>query len=166
MDNDSWYTTKEVVTQEASTGHRKVTALVTYKNGNETGREIIAQTIVTEAKPKIIERGTQAPPTYIKPFRRPLQLRIWKTLGQNAQRCRLGMLCGNRSKGILRRHRCQCWLVQRLRLLLTIRHPDGKQTRYAHLSKNPCFVRKIRQAGRQDRSQRQYGKKYRTAYPF
>ena len=68
----TWTTTAGIPlkkwSQEASTGHRKVTALVTYKNGNETGREIVAQTIVTEAKPRSLRRGTQAPPTYIKPI--------------------------------------------------------------------------------------------------
>ena len=49
VDNDSWYTTKEVVTQEAVTGQRKVTALVTYQNGKETGREIIAETVISPA---------------------------------------------------------------------------------------------------------------------
>ena len=136
VDNDSWYTTKEVVTQEASTGHRKVTALVTYKNGNETGREIIAQTIVTEAKPKIIERGTQAPPTYIKPISGG---RYSSGFGKRWGRMHKGVdwAC---SVGTAVKASCGGTVVSAgwsngYGYCITIRHPDGKQTRYAHLSK-------------------------------
>lgn len=68
IDNDSWYTTKEVVIQEGSTGHRQVTALVTSRNGKEISRDIIAETVTEEPVAKIVERGTLVPPTYIKPL--------------------------------------------------------------------------------------------------
>ena len=68
IDNDEWYTTDTVVRQEPVAGHHEVTALITRENGTETGREIIAETVMTEPVPEIIERGTQTPPTYIKPL--------------------------------------------------------------------------------------------------
>ena len=40
IDNDSWYTTERVTRQEPSAGHRKVVAVVSYRNDAETGREI------------------------------------------------------------------------------------------------------------------------------
>ncbi len=136
VDNDSWYTTKEVVQQEASTGHRKVTALVTYRNGKETGREIIAQTIVTPAVPKIIERGTQTPPTYIKPISGG---RYSSGYGKRWGRMHKGVdwAC---SVGTAVKASCGGTVVSAgwsngYGYCITLRHPDGRQTRYAHLSK-------------------------------
>ncbi len=65
--NDSWYTTKQAVIQDAETGHRKVVALVNYKNGSRTGAEIVKQVTTREAVPQIIEIGTKNPPTFIWP---------------------------------------------------------------------------------------------------
>jgi murein DD-endopeptidase MepM/ murein hydrolase activator NlpD len=66
--NDEWYTTKTVTLQEPSAGRRKVAAVIEYKNGQEESREILKEEIYAEAVPKIVERGTQIPPTYIKPI--------------------------------------------------------------------------------------------------
>jgi murein DD-endopeptidase MepM/ murein hydrolase activator NlpD len=66
--NDEWYTTKSVTLQEPSAGRRKVAAVIEYKNGQEESREILKEEIYAEAVPKIVERGTQTPPTYIKPL--------------------------------------------------------------------------------------------------
>ena len=43
-------------------------AEVAYKNSQEIGREILKEEIYAEAVPKIVERGTKIPPTYIKPI--------------------------------------------------------------------------------------------------
>ncbi|MCD8241240.1 MAG: G5 domain-containing protein, partial [Lachnospiraceae bacterium] len=67
VENDDWYTTQTEVLQEAEAGHHEVTVLISSKNGTETGRETIAETIMVEAVPEIIEKGTQTPPTYVKP---------------------------------------------------------------------------------------------------
>jgi len=66
-DNDSWYTTKQETIQEPVTGHRKVVAQVTYKDDTKESSKIVMQQTTTEAVPKIIERGTVNPPTYIWP---------------------------------------------------------------------------------------------------
>lgn len=66
--NDDWYTTQRVTLQEPSAGRRKVAAEVAYKNSQEIGREILKEEIYAEAVPKIVERGTKIPPTYIKPI--------------------------------------------------------------------------------------------------
>lgn len=68
IDNDSWYTTQQVTRQEPSAGFRKVVAVVSYHNDKETGREILKEELVMEAVPKIVERGTKIPPTYIRPI--------------------------------------------------------------------------------------------------
>jgi murein DD-endopeptidase MepM/ murein hydrolase activator NlpD len=66
--NDDWYTTKTVTLQEPSAGRHKVAAVIEYKNGVEESREILKEEVYAQAVPKIVERGTQIPPTYIKPI--------------------------------------------------------------------------------------------------
>lgn len=86
IDNDSWYTTKEVVQQEGTTGHRERNDVVVYENGVETSREMIHQNVMVASQAAVIERGTIIPPTYIKSdFRRKIYVRIWQTLGTYAQ---------------------------------------------------------------------------------
>ena len=68
MDVDDWYTTKQEVVQEPSAGHRRVASVITYKNAEELGEEIILEEVDYEAVPKIVKRGTKVPPTYIKPI--------------------------------------------------------------------------------------------------
>lgn len=66
--NDSWYTTDKVTRQEPSAGRRKVAATITYKNGKEVDRVILKEQVYAEAVPKVVERGTMIPPTYMKPI--------------------------------------------------------------------------------------------------
>lgn len=68
IDNDDWYTTDQVTRQEPSAGHRKVVSVITYRNNTEIGREIQKEEVTMEAVPKIVERGTKIPPTYLKPI--------------------------------------------------------------------------------------------------
>lgn len=68
IDDDTMYTTDYRTIQEGSEGYREVVAVVTYCNGMETSREIISETLMTEAVPQIIKRGTLTPPTFIKPI--------------------------------------------------------------------------------------------------
>ena len=136
IDNDEWYTTDTVVRQEPVAGHHEVTALITRENGTETGREIIAETVMTEPVPEIIERGTQTPPTYIKPlsggtftsgfkwrwgrqhkgvdWATPVGTTVFASCGGTVTQAGWFSSYGN---------------------CVTIRHPDGNQTRYAHLSR-------------------------------
>ena len=136
IDNDEWYTTDTVVRQEPVAGHHEVTALITRENGQEVGREIIAETVMTEPVPEIIERGTQTPPTYIKPlsggrfssgskwrwgrqhkgvdWATPVGTSIFASCGGTVVQAGWFSSYGN---------------------CVTIRHPDGNQTRYAHLSR-------------------------------
>ena len=68
VDNDSMYRGTSNVIQEGTEGYRRVTADIEYVDGKESSRDIITQTIIEESQPKIIEVGTQTPPTYIKPI--------------------------------------------------------------------------------------------------
>lgn len=134
-DNDSWYAGTEKVIQEGTQGRRQVVASITYSQGRETGREILQETLLEEAQPRIIERGTIEPPTYIKPlvggsFSSPFGSR-WGRMHKGIDwSCSVGTAvrasCGGRvvSAG---------W-VNGYGKCITISHSDGKQTRYAHLS--------------------------------
>ncbi|MDE6606582.1 MAG: M23 family metallopeptidase [Lachnospiraceae bacterium] len=142
VDNDSWYTNQTKVLQEPSAGHRRVIALVSYRNNEEVDREIIKEEVVMEAVPKIVERGTIIPPTYIKPI----------TGG------RLSSKFGRRSaptRGASTYHKGIDWATpvgtavmassagtvskagwgSGYGYVVYIDHADGKQTRYGHLSK-------------------------------
>ena len=110
--NDEWYTTKQVVHQEGTTGHRERNDIVTYENGIEVARELAHQTIMVESTPAIIEQGTITPPTYIKPLAGG-----HFTSGFSAGT----VFSAGYSKGYGNN--------------VVISHPDGRMTRYAHNSK-------------------------------
>ena len=59
---------RQEVVQEPSAGHRKAASIVTYRNSEEIGEEIILEAVDYEAVPKIVKRVTKVPPTYIKPI--------------------------------------------------------------------------------------------------
>jgi murein DD-endopeptidase MepM/ murein hydrolase activator NlpD/ribosome-associated translation inhibitor RaiA len=66
-DNNSYRGTNTVIS-EGTTGHRKVTADITYENGKQKSINYIKQTIMTESQPKVVSVGTLTPPTYVRPL--------------------------------------------------------------------------------------------------
>lgn len=68
IDNNSMYQGQQNIISNGTPGYREVIAVVSYSNGKEYDREIISQTIIREATPTVIERGTQIPPTFINPL--------------------------------------------------------------------------------------------------
>lgn len=142
VDNDSWYTTQTKELQSPSAGFRKIVANEIYLNDKRVAREILKEEVVMEAVPKIVERGTKIPPTYIKPISGGR-----KTSG-----------FGRRSaptKGASTYHKGVDWAVPTgtpvyascggtvakagwgsgYGYVVYINHEDGRQTRYGHLSK-------------------------------
>nr|MCR4697616.1 M23 family metallopeptidase [Lachnospiraceae bacterium] len=145
VDNDDWYTTKQVTLTEPSAGYRKVVSDVTYKNENAIGRNIVKEEILIEAVAKVVERGTKVPPTYIKPISGgrlssgfggrkspggigstnhqgvdwaiPLNSSVYAASGGTVSAAGWSGGYGN---------------------MILITHPDGSKTRYAHLNK--CLV--------------------------
>ena len=136
IENDSWYTTQQVVRQEAIPGHHEVTVLTTSRNGAETSREMVSENVITEPVPEIIEKGTQTPPTYIKPITGGT---LTSTFKWRWGRMHKGIDWAV-PKGTAVRASCGGTVVSAgwsggYGNCITIRHPDGKQTRYGHLSK-------------------------------
>lgn len=142
IDVDEWFTTQTEVLQQPSAGFRKVIANVSYLNDKEISREIVKQEVVMEAKPKIMKRGTKIPPTYIKPISGG---RISSRFGRRA----------SPTAGASSYHKGIDWAVAQgtavrassggtvvkagwgsgYGYVVYINHIDGRQTRYAHLSK-------------------------------
>ncbi len=142
IDNDDWYTTEKVTRQQPSSGHRRVVALVSYRNNSVSNTEIIKEEVNMEAVPKIVERGTKIPPTYIRPIsggRLSSNFGGRKAPNRRASTNHKGVdlatptgtavmaSCG----GVVTR---AGW-VGSYGYVVYIQHPDGRETRYAHLSK-------------------------------
>lgn len=142
IENNDWYTTQTVVHQQPSAGFRKIVARVNYLNEKEVSREILKEEVLMEAVPKIVERGTKIPPTYVKPI----------------SGGRLSSGFGRRTapkKGASTYHKGVDWAVPTgtavyascggtvakagwgsgYGYVVYINHEDGRQTRYGHLSK-------------------------------
>lgn len=140
--NDNWYTTKSVTLQEQEAGYHEVTALITKRNGTEESREMIDEVVLKEPVKKIVEVGTQTPPTYIKPLSGGRQ-----TSGFGYRKAP--------TKGASTNHKAIDWATPTgtaiwassggtvsvagwqsgYGYVVYINHPDGNQTRYGHLSK-------------------------------
>ncbi len=142
VDNDDWYTTDTKVLQEPSAGHRKVVAIVSYRNDAEVSREIIKEEILLEAVPKIVERGTKIPPTYIKPIsggrlssrfgRRSAPTRGASTYHKGVDwACPIGTAVNASAAGTV----TKAGWGRGYGYVVYIKHADGRETRYAHLSK-------------------------------
>lgn len=142
IDRDDWYTYQNNVIQQPSAGFRKIVAQETYVDDTLTQRDILKEEVVMEAVAKIVERGTKVPPTYIKPI--------------SGGRASSGF--GRRkapTKGASTYHKGQDWATpvgttvvascggrvskagwgSGYGYVIYIDHEDGRQTRYAHLSK-------------------------------
>ncbi len=136
IENDDWYTTESVTLEEGTVGHREVNAVVTYENGIATSQNMIHTTVMVESTPAVVEQGTIIPPTYIKP------------ISGGTYSSGFGKRWGRMHKGV-------DWAVPTGTTVFAssagvveyagwssgygynvlISHPDGRKTRYAHLSK-------------------------------
>ncbi len=142
VDNDDWYTTQTKTLQEPSAGHRIVVADVSYRNKEEVSREILKEEITYEAVPKIVERGTKIPPTYIKPIsggrqssgfgRRNAPTRGASTYHKGIDWATpTGTAVMASSAGTV----VKAGWGSGYGYVVYINHADGRQTRYGHLSK-------------------------------
>jgi len=147
VDNDSWYTTQSQVLQQPSSGFRRAVVDIRYINDTEKEKTIIEEEILVEAVPKIVERGTMIPPTYIKPLDGG---RISSYFGYRRSPGGIGSTY----------HQGIDWATPTgtpvyassggtvvysgwasgYGYLVTIQHPDGRLTRYAHNSRLVCSV--------------------------
>lgn len=135
IDNPDKYVGDNTVLQEPQTGNRTVTAVVTYNNGMETGRDIIKEQVNAEAVAKIVERGTKPIPTYIRPT-------TYGTL-TSGYGARWGTIHKGIDWGVPVGTACRASRAGTVvsagwsggyGYCVVIDHGDGVRTRYAHLS--------------------------------
>lgn len=142
INNDDWFTTKQVTLTDPSAGYRKIVSDVTYKNETAVDRVIVKEEVLIEAVAKVVERGTKVPPTFIKPLSGG---RISSGFGYRSSPGGIGSTnhkgidyatpigtsiyasCGGKV--------AQAGWSGGYGYMVLITHPDGSQTRYAHLSK-------------------------------
>lgn len=134
--NDSQYTTYSQVLNEGTEGYRQVVANVTYVNGVESTREILSESVITQADARVIEVGTITPPTFIKPISGG---RLssgfgarWGTVHQGVDwACSTGTSIMASCGGTV----IQAGWYGGYGYCVTIQHSNGIQTRYGHMSK-------------------------------
>ena len=135
VDNNEAYRGTNTVISEGTTGHRKVTAEVSYVNGVETGRTYTQETIMIESQPQVVSVGTLTPPTYIKPlyggsFSSGYGYR-WGSFHQAVDwSCSVGTPIMAAADGVVER---ASW-YSGYGYCIDIRHSGGSMTRYAHLN--------------------------------
>ncbi|MBO4456762.1 MAG: M23 family metallopeptidase [Butyrivibrio sp.] len=138
----NWYTTQTRVLQKGSDREVDVATLVDYNNDTELGEEIQKTKVLKPGIPQVIEVGMIDPPTYMKPI--------------SGGRLSSGFGKRNRpTKGASNNHRGVDWATPSGTSVFAsssgtvtragwgsgygycvyIKHPDGKETRYGHLSK-------------------------------
>lgn len=145
--NDNWFTNQRETRQQPSAGYHEATLAIEHTNNNVTKKDTVYEEILIEPVGKIVEVGTMIPPTYIKP------------LAGGMLSSRFGY---RRSPGGIgsTNHKGVDWATPRgtpiyascggtvvsagwaggYGYCVYLTHPDGKQTRYAHLSS--CAVSK------------------------
>ena len=116
--------------------------MVNYSNDNEESKEVVKQEIVIQAVPKIMKRGTKIPPTYVKPIsggtlssrfgRRGAPTRGASSYHEGVDwSTPVGTPVYASSTGVV----SKAGWGSGYGYCVFIDHPDGRQTRYAHLSK-------------------------------
>ncbi|MDO4189161.1 MAG: M23 family metallopeptidase [Lachnospiraceae bacterium] len=142
IDNNEWYTNQEKTLQQPIEGFRTVIADITYKNNEKINTNIIYENVKAEAVPKIVERGTKTPPTYMYPIsggRLSSQFGRRKAPKKGASTYHKGVdfavptgtAIRATSGGVVTR---AGW-GSGYGYCVYIRHPDGKESRYGHCSK-------------------------------
>lgn len=122
--------------QEGITGKREINALVTTENGIEVARENLHTLVLEEAVPAVVEQGTQIPPTYIRPMSGG---RFTSGYGKRWGRIHKGVdwavSVGTPVYASSAGTVSVAGAVRGYGYAVYINHPDGRQTRYGHLSK-------------------------------
>lgn len=142
IDNDNWFTTESKVLQQPSAGFRKAVVSTTYENDVEIQREILYEEVVKEAVPKIVERGTKIPPSFIRPISggrtsSPFGKRTAPKKGASTYHKGIdwAIPTGTSVKASCGGTVTKAGWGSGYGYVVYIRHENGMETRYAHLSK-------------------------------
>lgn len=150
IDDDTMYQGQYAEVQAGSEGYREVVAVVQYENGTEVSREIIKETVLVESTPRILRRGTQTPPTYIKPLAGGvLTSGFGYRWGTNHNGIDWGVPTGTAVKASSGGVVIRSGWFSTYGICVDIQHPNGTMTRYAHLSKTLVSVGQTVEQGEQ-----------------
>lgn len=135
VDDDTMYTGDYKTIQAGSEGYHEVVAVVTSKNGVECNREIISETLMTEAVPQIVKRGTLTPPTFIRPISGGILSSGFGTRwGRLHAGIDLATPVGTAVKASASGTVIRAGWYGDYGYCVDIQHSNGVMTRYAHLS--------------------------------
>ena len=133
--NEKLYNTEQRVLNEGSKGTKELVADIVYKNGVEITRTILSETVTNEAAARVIEVGTAIPPAYMKPISGGTLSSAfgerWGSIHKGVDwACGVGTEVKASGRGTI----IQAGWVNGYGYCVTMEHPDGKCTRYGHLS--------------------------------
>ena len=135
VDDDTAYVGTYTVQSEGEPGYHKVTADITYVNGNKTEVKYINEEIIKPAVAKVVASGTITPPTYIKPLSRGSVSSEygyrWGTLHKGVD-WYVGV--GTPVKAAASGTVLRAGFYSSYGNCVDIKHSDGSMTRYAHLN--------------------------------
>lgn len=141
IDDDTMYQGQYSEVQAGTEGYREVVAVVQYENGTEVSRDIIKETLLVESTPRILRRGTQTPPTYIRPLAGGvLTSGFGYRWGTNHNGVDWGVPVGTAVKASSGGVVIRSGWFSGYGICVDIQHPNGTMTRYAHLSKTLVSV--------------------------
>ena len=152
--NDSWFANRQETVQEAQEGHRRVVAQVSYVDGKSRGTEVIKEDVIKASVPRIIERGTKPLPTYIWPtsggyITSGFGGRSAPKAGASTyhQGIDIGVPTGTSVTASCAGTVSVAGWQGGYGNLVCIRHDDGRETRYGHLSRIEVRVGQYVQQG-------------------
>lgn len=140
--NDSWYTNHKETLQQPSAGYHDAVQHIFHKGDDLLVAETVYEEIIMEPVAKIVEVGTIVPPTYIKPIsggrlssgfgRRNAPTRGASTYHKGVDWATpIGTSVYASSGGTV----AVAGWGSGYGYCVYINHPDGRQTRYGHLSR-------------------------------
>ncbi len=135
VDDDTAYVGTYTVQSEGEPGYHKVTADITYVNGNKTEVKYVNEEIIKPAVAKVVASGTITPPTYIRPLSGGSVSSEygyrWGTLHKGVDwYVGIGTPVKAAASGTVLR----AGFYSSYGNCVDIRHSDGSMTRYAHLN--------------------------------
>lgn len=135
VDNNNAYRGQNTVIDNGSTGRHIVTADVTYVNGVESSVNYVDETVLVEAKPKVVSVGTKTPPRYVRPITGGyLTSPFGPRWGSYHSGVDWGVVTGTKVMAAADGKVVRAGWYSSYGICVDIQHKDGSMTRYAHLS--------------------------------
>ncbi|MGN0243619.1 MAG: M23 family metallopeptidase [Lachnospiraceae bacterium] len=130
------YEGQQKTVRKAKKGTKFVTALVTYEDGKEVGREVISSDIVEESVAKKVLVGTKENKSFITPVDNPnISSRFGPRWGRMHKGIDFSLPVGNPIYASRSGKVSYAGWMSGYGYVITVDHGDNMQSRYAHLNK-------------------------------